>query len=368
MIRSKTMPLQQDVVDQLEDAFARRDSGRRAETLQRVTDLFVTAASRHSPDQVALFDEVMGRLVAELETSARATFGHRLANVPEAPPRVVRKLALDEAIEVAAPILMHSERLDESTLIESAKTGGKGHLMAISRRKVLAEAVTDVLVERGDSAVALSTARNPGAKFSDLGFSTLVRRSEADDGLALAVWSRPEIPRQHRLQLFARASEAVRSKFASADPRKAALIREMVASASDQIQTKVRDTDMRYAAARAQVDALRTAGRLDEAQLAAFARAGNFDAAAVALSIMTDLPIGPIERALVNDRPEQVFILTKALGFTWETTEAILMLHADGTRDLDACRETFARLQATTATKALHFYRLRERAATSSSE
>jgi uncharacterized protein (DUF2336 family) len=366
------MPLQQDVIDLLEDAFARRDVGRRAEMLQRVTDLFVTAASRHSPDQVALFDEVMGRLVAELETSARATFGHRLATLDGAPPNVIRALALDEAIEVAAPVLQHSERLDETTLVESAMTGGHGHLMAISRRKVLVEAVTDVLVERGNSAVALSTARNPGARFSDFGFSTLVRRSEADHGLALAVWSRPEIPRQHRLQLFTRASEAVRSKFASADPRKAALIRGMVASASDQIQTKARDTDVRYAAARAHVESLRAAGRLDEAQLAAFARDGNFDAAAVALSIMTDLPIGPVERAIVNDRPEQVFILTKALGFTWETTEAILMLHAGSgdapTRDLEACRATFARLQAATATKALHFYRLRERAAAPSSD
>jgi uncharacterized protein (DUF2336 family) len=366
------MASQQDVIDQLEDAFARRDSGRRAETLQRVTDLFVTTVSRNSPDQVALYDEVMGRLVAELETSAKATFGHRMANIPEAPPRVIRKLALDEAVEVAAPVLLHFERLDESTLIDAAKTRGNGHLMAISRRKVLPEAVTDVLVERGDSAVALSTARNPGAKFSDLGYSTLVRRSEADQGLALAVWARPEIPRQHRLQLFARASEAVRSKFASADPRKAALIRGMVASASDEIQAKARDTDTRYAAARAQVEALRAAGRLDEAQLAAFARAGDFDSAAVALSIMTDLPIGPVERALVNDRPEQVFILTKALGLTWETTEAILTLDPGfgrgPKRDLEACRETFGRLQATTATKALHFYRLRERAAATSSE
>jgi uncharacterized protein (DUF2336 family) len=365
------MALQQDVVDQLEDAFARRDSGRRSESLQRITDLFVTAAKRHSPDQIALFDEVMGRLVAEVETSARATFGHRMATVADAPPRVVRKLALDEAVEVAAPVLLNSERLDDTTLVESAKTGTHGHLMAISRRKVLAEAVTDVLVERGDSAVALSTARNPGAKFSDFGFSTLVRRSEADDGLAMAVWARPEIPRQHRLQLFTHASEAVRSKFESDDPRKAALIRGMVASASEQIQAKARDTDTRYAAARAQVEALRAAGRLDEAQLTAFARGGDFDAAAVALSIMTDLPIGPVERAIVNDRPEQIFILTKALGFTWETTEAILMLdpgfRRGPKRDIEACRETFGRLQATTATKALHFYRLRERAATTSS-
>lgn len=167
--------------------------------------------------------------------------------------------------------------------------------------------------------------------------------------------------------MFARASEAVRAKFEFADPRKAATIRGMVAHASDQIQTKTRNTDARYAAACTQVEALKAAGRLDEGQLATFARAGNFDAAAVALSLMTDLPIGLVERAIVNHRPEQVFVLTKAIGLTWETTEAILRLQAGsggGSRhDLEQGRAAFTRLQATTAAKALSFYRLREKAA-----
>jgi hypothetical protein len=58
----------------------------------------------------------------------------------------------------------------------------------------LSEAVTDILVERGDQLVALSTARNRGAKISDFGFSTLVRRAEGDDPLATCVGARPEIP------------------------------------------------------------------------------------------------------------------------------------------------------------------------------
>ncbi len=361
------MALQQDVIDQLEDAFARRDVGRRTETLQRITDLFVSTASTYSPEQIELFDEVMRRLLAELETSGRAAYGQRMARIAEAPPEVIRALALDDALEVAGPVLQHSERLDDGVLVESARTKGQGHLMAISRRKALAEAVTDVLVERGDGHVALSTAQNPGARLSEFGFSTLVERSQGHDDLALTVWLRPELPRQHELELFARASDAVRAKFEVADPRKAALIRGMVAHASDQIQTKARNTDTRYAAARAHVGSLQAAGRLDEGQLAAFARAGDFDAAAIALSLMTDLPIGLIERAIVNHRPEQVFVLTKAIGFGWETTEAILLLQAGpaggSKHDLERCRAAFARLQETTAAKALSFYRLREKAA-----
>ena len=43
----------------------------------------------------------MIRLVEEIDVSARAVFGRRLAEVAQAPARVMRGLALDDAIEVA---------------------------------------------------------------------------------------------------------------------------------------------------------------------------------------------------------------------------------------------------------------------------
>jgi uncharacterized protein (DUF2336 family) len=68
--------------------------------------------------------------------------------------------------------------------------------LAISQRARLSEEVTDVLVERGNQKVVISTAANAGARFSDFGCSTLVTRSESDSELALLVWVRPEIPRE----------------------------------------------------------------------------------------------------------------------------------------------------------------------------
>ena len=200
-----------------------------------MTDLFVSRAARFSDDQIALFDDVMGMLAKEIESSARASFGQRLATLPHAPPRIIRTLALDDAIEVAGPVLTQSEQLDEATLIEGAKTKSQDHLLAIAGRRALPETVTDVLVERGNQQVARSTAANAGARFSEFGLSTLVKRSEEDAELALCMWSRAEIPRQHLLKLFADASDAVRVKLEVADGRKANLLRTMIAQASNQI-------------------------------------------------------------------------------------------------------------------------------------
>lgn len=358
---------QQTVIDDLERAISAKNIGDRAAMLRRVTDLFVVASGRLSDEQIALFDDVMGRLLEEIETSARAAFSHLLATVPDAPRSVVRTLALDDMIDVAGPVLSHSERVDDLTLVEGAKTKSQAHLLAISRRKRLADTVTDILVDRGDRQVALSTAKNPGAAFSEFGYSTLVRRSSSDDNLAMCIWARPEIPRQHLLKLFVDASESVKLELTDSDPGKTRLILDLVAQASRQIQARARELSADYAAAHAHVQSLHAAGGLGETQLAEFARANRFDETAIALSFICNLPIAMIERALVNGRSEQIIVVAKAVGLSWGTVKPILLLQARTknslTPKLDRCFETFTRLKVETAKKAVQFYRLREQAA-----
>ena len=362
------MNARQDLIVQLEQAFVSRDIRQRAETLRRVTDLFVSGADTFSDEQVALFDEVMSRLVEEIDVTARAVFGRRLAEIAQAPPRLMRGLALDDAIDVAGPVLLRSERLDDATLVEGARTKSQQHLLAISRRRLLAVPVTDVLVERGDRAVAVSAAGNAGARFSDLGYSLLVRRAQGDGDLALAMWARPDIPRQHLLQLFTEASETVRQKLQASERARDGLLQRLIARASNVIQAEIRERSPLYLAARAHVLAVWEAGHLDEAWLAAVAGSGKFDEVTIALSLMADLPIGVIERAIANQRTEQILVLAKAIGLGWNTAKAVLLLQAgvkgSSAPELDQCCETFARLHQDTARKAIQFYRLRERAAT----
>src|SRR5262249_58038691 len=136
-----------------------------------------------------------------------------------------------------------------------------------SQRERLSEDVTDILVERGNQKVVISTAANAGAKFSEFGYSTLVSRSENDSELALLVWSRPEIPREYLLALFETASEAVRLQFQSADRGKTELVREMVKQAADQIQTKLRDHSSKFTSAKENIGQLHQEGKLTEAEV-----------------------------------------------------------------------------------------------------
>jgi uncharacterized protein (DUF2336 family) len=357
---------QLNLIDELEAISASKDLSRRAEVLRRVTDLFVLGSGKFTEDQVELFDDVMGKLLKNIESSARARFGSRLARFPDAPPKVIRELAFDDSIEVAGPILSKSERLDENALLENARTKSQDHLLSISSRKLLVEAVTDVLVERGNQTVVSSTARNGGARFSDFGIATLVQKACDDGDLALCVWSRPDIPRHNLIKLFVEASEFVKSKLVEADPRRAELIKSLVAEASDQIQTKARAGSNVFAQAQLYVNSLYSSQKLDEAQLLVFVNEGSFDRVTAALSLMCDLPIGLVERAFVQNQTEQILVLAKAIDLSWVTTVALLLLQAgingSSRQRLDQCFASFSRLQQKTAQTALQFYRMRDKA------
>jgi len=347
------------LIDELEDALASRTEDKRQAALWRITDLFIAGSESYTEDHVTLFDDVIGRLAATIETNARAKLATRLARVPNAPVGVVRNLAADHEIAVAQPVLSHSPRLDDDYLKAAAATHSQQHLLAIAQRGTLSEQVTEVLVERGDREVVRSVAQNNGARFSNAAFKTLVERSVGDDVLAIHVGTRHDLPRQHLLKLVELASSAVRQKLAAADPAAAAAIRDVVAEIGGSIRAASRRASTDYAAARSEVETLHRAGRLGEPEVYNFAETRKFEHTAVALSLVTGAPIDLVERALLDDNPDMAVILAKVEGFSWSTAQSILLRAANrslSVQDLDRALSGFSRLKPATARSIIAFY------------
>jgi uncharacterized protein (DUF2336 family) len=356
----------QTLIDELEDAITKQNLSKRAAVLRRVTDLFVQSGTGFSEEQIAMFDDVMSRLVVAIDTSARVQFGHLLARHANAPSKTSRILALDDEIAVAGPILKHSRCLDEATLVEGALTKSQEHMLAISERESISEAVTDVLLERGNSEVVVNAAGNAGAKFSEFGCSKLVARSAEDRAIALRVWLRPDIPRHHLLRLFASATEAVQRQLEVADRQKVQLYRYIAAQAKSQIQTQIREGSADYATAKPHVEALYRSGELTDKCVMSFASEDKFDELTIALSLLGDLPVGHIERAFVHDHADHLLVIAKAIGLSWETVRTILAMRASKDsevgRNIGKDHTSFMKLRQSTAMSALQFYRLRARA------
>ena len=94
-----------------------------------------------------------------------------------------------KAAEAKAPVPMDPtareaavrRQHNEPDLLHIAATKSQAHLLALSTRKMISEAVAEILVSRGDRDVARSVATNRQARLSENAFTTLVQRSEQDN-------------------------------------------------------------------------------------------------------------------------------------------------------------------------------------------
>ena len=360
----------ENLLDELQTILAHGTVARRVETLRRVTDLFIEGAVDYSDEQIGLFDDVFKCLIDHIESSAKALLADRLAPIDNAPPQTIRTLAFDDLIEVAAPVLSGSERLDDAALIETVRNKSQAHLMAISTRRVLSRGVTDVLVLRGNDEVIRSTVNNPGAEFSERGFTRLVTRAEGDDDLATCIGLRPTIPRHLYLKLIAKASATARARLEAANPQRARDVPTAVREATRLARSAPSAVTRETAIAHALVKSLYEDGRLDEQQVAAFAEAGKFDEANASIAALANVPVSIAENMMVESRAEGVMILAKVSGMSWSTVKAFINMHDDlsGTEptDLQACKATYERLRPSTAQQVLRFHRMQQSAAPAS--
>jgi uncharacterized protein (DUF2336 family) len=359
---SKSASAPESLLDELQATLAHGTVARRVETLRRVTDLFIDGAVDYSDEQIGLFDDVFQCLIVHIETSAKALLASRLAPIDTAPPLTIRTLAFDDIIEVAGPVLSRSERLDDAALIETARNKSQAHLLAISTRRVLSDAVTDVLVQRGNDEVIQSTVNNPGAEFSERGLSRLVNRAQGDDDLATCLGLRPTISRHHYLKLLAKASATVRERLEAANPQQAADVPTAVREATRRARSAPSAITQQTAIAHALVKSLYEDGRLDEHQVASFAEAGKFDEANAAIAALANVPVSIAENMMVETRAEGVMILAKVAGMSWSAVKAIINMRDDLSggepTDLRACRDTYERLRPSTAQQVLRFHRM----------
>jgi uncharacterized protein (DUF2336 family) len=364
---SRTAPASYNLLDELQSALAHGTVARRVETLRRVTDLFVNGAVDYCDEQIALFDDVFQCLIQHIEISAKALLANRLAPMSIAPYNTIRTLAFDEAIEVAGPVLTQSERLDDDALIETARNRSQAHLLAISKRRTLSGAVTDVLVMRGNDEVVQNTVNNPGAEFTEHGFSRLVNRAEEDDDLATCVGLRPNLPRHLYLKLLAKASVTVRERLEAANPRQAEDVSGAVAEATRRARFASSAMTKQTEMAHGLVKSLFEDGRLDETQVARFAEGGKFDEANAAIAALANVPVAVAENMMVETRAEGVMILCKVSGLSWPTVKTIIdmrdRLSDSEPTDMASCRATYERLRPSTAQQVLRFHRMQQTSA-----
>src|ERR1700693_1546072 len=105
------------IANDVEAAVAAGSTPKCADMAGRVTTLFLASAGRLDHEQIELFSGVFERLINTIELRAIADISARialaelssqLAPVPQAPASAVRRLARNDEIAVAGPVLSES--------------------------------------------------------------------------------------------------------------------------------------------------------------------------------------------------------------------------------------------------------------------
>ena len=365
-------PAEQSIIDEVEAAIRLGSAEKGLDTARRVTDLFLASAGSLSEEQIELFDHVLERLIRTIELRAVADVAARialaeisahLAPLAQAPPSVIRRLAGNDEIRIAGPVLQESARLSDDDLVKLAGTKSEQHLLAISGRWWLKEIVTDALLARRYPSVCRRVANNPGARFSAKGFATMIAQAEADPELAVSVGIRVDLPSDLRRQLLRSATEAVRTHLlARAPPHLFEEIQNAiaaVAAGADREMSGIRD----FAGAKRAVAKLKEAGQLNEAALFGFARQRRYEETVAALAELSQSSIEVIRPLMQSLRDDGLLVPCRAAQLGWETTSAVLECrYAAGSMrpaDLARARNNFARMTLENAQRTLRFWQVR---------
>ena len=350
------------ILDELISAVEGGGAKERQNILMRITDLFVAGSRNYSHEQVELFDDVLQQLSNDIEVRARARLAQRLASIENAPPTLIRTLAFDDEIAVAAPVLANSMQLSDEDLVENARTKSQKHLLAISQRLKLSEAVTDVLVERGDREVVHKVARNRGARFSLAGYDKLTTHARYDRRLTLALGERTDIPRQHFLKLLECASASVRAKLEAANPDMAEAIHKSIEDVATAMQHGARAASDLHSAAERKARRFK-AHPVTEGNVHAPARAQEFEKVVIALARLGRFPVDLVERALVDEGTDMVLIMARAAGCSWATAKELLQMQSAGRhlteRDWAQVHKRYTGFSVGVARSIFDFYRQR---------
>jgi uncharacterized protein (DUF2336 family) len=360
------------IVDEVEAALDTGSAEKRLATVKRVIDLFLLSAGSYKNEQIELFDTVLERLIKTIEIRAIADVSARialaelsaqLAPISQAPPSVVRRLASNDEITIAGPVLMESARLSPEYLIEVAATKGEQHLLAIAGRWWLKEVVTDALLARHYPSVSRRIVNNPGARVSASGFAIVVTQAESDPELAVETGIRVDLPPELRLRLLRNATQAVRARLLSrAPPDIFEEIRTAIGAVTAGVNremSKVHD----FTAAKLLVARLNANGELNEATLLGFARQRKYEETVAALTLLTRSNIDVIRPLMQSLRDDGVLVACKAAELNWETVRAILESRFStgslAPHELAKARGEFAKITTENARRLLKFWQVR---------
>ncbi|WP_249209273.1 DUF2336 domain-containing protein [Magnetospirillum sulfuroxidans] len=269
--------------------------------------------------------EALELLARDRIPKVREILSEALKDVANAPPDVIRRLARDAEIAVAAPVLQFSPVLTDEDLLEViGGTPIPGALAAISKRAAVNVRVADAIAATDDVDAIAILLGNPSAQIREETLDRLADRATDIEAWHQPLCQRPALPSKTAAKL-ARfvASNLLESLAARHDlDREAAVaVAAVVAKRLDEMEVSGpqraearKASDEASALVRARQ--LREKGQLDESTIDT-ALTGNDTAFVVcALAVLAELPVTVVRKTVATQSAKGILAIAWKAGLS----------------------------------------------------
>ena len=272
------------------------DESVRAELAHKIARIApgISEAARDRAGAVIL--ETVEILARDAMGRVRRILAEELKHAEGLPRHVAERLARDDEIEVAAPMLEFSPLLSEDFLVEVIAGGAVGGaLAAIARRANLGARASDAIVARNDTSAITQLLRNQSAQIREETLDALVERAETllewHEGLV----RRPALsPRAMR-----RLSEFVADTFIEMLARREDLDSTTAETLRDAVRRRLDGEKAGFgddATLIARAKAMASSGTLDGETVMRALGAGERPFVMAALSVMTGMQLPAVQK------------------------------------------------------------------------
>ncbi len=287
----------------------------RRELLRKVTEA-LNPATPLAENEIAEFDDVLATIASDYSAQVRAQIARLIASNLSPFSRSAQRFAMDD-IEVARPILEHSDVLSEDTLLRVVEQKSQDHMMAVTRRKRISEAVSHALVERGDDAVVTSLLTNEKAEIGATAYDIVAKRAETSTALQAPLVRRSGVPLELLNDLYMKVEADLRrvivGKYESVPP-------EELEAAFQRSRTRVSN---RYAqpddfeTSKRRIDGLERKGALTPPVLIALMREGVSARTSFKLAFarLADVDYDLVERVVEGPDLDTIALLCRGSQF-----------------------------------------------------
>lgn len=340
-------------------------SENRRDLLRELTDQFFGATPPTSAES-ALYGAVLAQLSVEMEQAVRQELATRFSIAPNAPRTLARTLAMDVE-DVAAPVLRACQALEETDLLDVVRVKGQGHLRAVSERAGVTEAVSDVIVERGDDETVGVLVRNDGARLSRSGHEAVVDRAQSNPDLQEALVHRASMPPDLLNEMYFVVEARLRQKILE---RNAALPADRLESAMAAGRGRLRSADGSlpedYQTAEAYVREQKAAGNLTPEILIRFLRSGGRTEFLIALAELSGIDFHTARQIVDGCQIDALAVVCRSADVDRAVflTYVVVLLNKDGDAmgKAQAYGRMYSELSRDTAQRTLRFWKMRREA------